>query len=334
MDRSRSAAVLGLALLGAAAVYAASSSETASGGVTLGSLASWSKGVLSGPSMDPAAKTRRLERLKVESEWKNDLVLFWMPQEARDAVGALGGPILGPVLMSWLRNFVAGMLLYYGVGGLWAAYIYWWDVDNFYPTGKYPSKADVWKQIWVSTKAIPLYTALPAVTEAMVERGWTLAYSEIAEVGFARYFVYFWAYMLVVEFGVYWAHRTLHEVKPLYKALHRVHHVYNKEHTLSPFAGLAFHPIDGIIQAAPYVVALFFVPMHMFTHEVLLFKTAVWTTNIHDCIDGHTEPIMGAAYHTVHHTLYNVNYGHYFTYMDQIFGTVKVPGAPPAKKAK
>ena len=48
--------------------------------------------------------------------------------------------------------------------------VYWWDVDNLYPTGKYPARADVWKQIWVSTKAIPLYTALPAIAEAMVER--------------------------------------------------------------------------------------------------------------------------------------------------------------------
>jgi sterol desaturase/sphingolipid hydroxylase (fatty acid hydroxylase superfamily) len=50
--------------------------------------------------------------------------------------------------------------------------------------------------------------------------------------------------------------------------------------------GLAFHPIDGMLQASPYVFALFLVPMHFFTHELLLFMTAVWTTNIHDCIDG------------------------------------------------
>ena len=32
--------------------------------------------------------------------------------------------------------------------------------------------------------------------------------------------------------------------------LHHIHHKYNKEHTLSPFAGLAFHPLDGIIQVS------------------------------------------------------------------------------------
>lgn len=32
------------------------------------------------------------------------------------------------------------------------------------------------------------------------------------------------------------------------RTLHHIHHKYNKEHTLSPFAGLAFHPLDGILQ--------------------------------------------------------------------------------------
>jgi len=55
--------------------------------------------------------------------------------------------------------------------------------------------------------------------------------------------------------------------------LHHDHHKYNKEHTLSPFAGLAFHPIDGIIQAISYTLVLLFCPMHFFTHELLLFAT-------------------------------------------------------------
>ena len=32
------------------------------------------------------------------------------------------------------------------------------------------------------------------------------------------------------------------------RLLHYIHHKYNKEGSLSPFAGLAFHPVDGIIQ--------------------------------------------------------------------------------------
>lgn len=29
-----------------------------------------------------------------------------------------------------------------------------------------------------------------------------------------------------------------------------------------------------------------FIPAHFLTFEMLLFLTGVWTTNIHDCLDG------------------------------------------------
>lgn len=37
------------------------------------------------------------------------------------------------------------------------------------------------------------------------------------------------------------------------------------------------------------------------------------------------DPIMGAGYHTIHHTTYKHNYGHYFVYMDKFFGTLVTP---------
>lgn len=65
--------------------------------------------------------------------------------------------------------------------------------------------------------SMPLYAALPAVTEAVVEAGWTRVYSRIADVGVPRYLAYFAAYMACVELGVYWMHRGLHDVKLGYR---------------------------------------------------------------------------------------------------------------------
>lgn len=83
--------------------------------------------------------------------------------------------------------------------------------------------------------------------------------------------------------------------------------------------------MDGCLQAVPYVVMMFVVPMHFLTHEVLLFCTAIWTTNIHDTLQGNTEPAMGAKYHEIHHTDYKHNYGQYSILFDWVFGTLKVP---------
>ncbi|CAA6665311.1 unnamed protein product [Spirodela intermedia] len=180
-------------------------------------------------------------------------------------------------------------------------------------------------QILVAMKAMPLYCVLPTLSEYMVQKGWTRCFSAISDVGWVLYIFYISIYLVICEFGIYWMHRELHDIKPLYKYLHATHHIYNKQNTLSPFAGLAFHPLDGILQALPHVIALFLVPTQLMTHMVLLFCEGVWTANIHDCVHGDVWPVMGAGYHTIHHTTYRHNYGHYTIWMDWMFGTLRYP---------
>lgn len=187
-----------------------------------------------------------------------------------------------------------------------------------------------------------MYALLPPLSEHCILKGWTRTYSSVATVGVPAYLGHLALYMLSVEFGVYWQHRKMHDVRWAYRSMHSIHHIYNKEDTLSPFAGLAFHPMDGIMQAVPYVWSLFLIPMHYWTHLVLLFFTGVWTANIHDCIHGNCDPIMGAGYHAIHHLTYRHNYGHYTTAFDWLFGSLQKPvleAAAPAraeeeKKAK
>ena len=266
-----------------------------------------------------------LAHFVAESEWKNDLVLgATLPEAWRAAVGAW--PRL---LRSWLRNYIGGNLLYLACGGLWMYYAYFvWGRDLF-PKGGIPSAQQVRQQVNVSLFAIPIYSLLPSLTEHVVEKGWTVAYADLTVYSPLAYLAFFIVYMALVEWMVYWMHRLLHDIRPAYFALHVSHHIYNDNNALSPMAGLAFDPIDGVLQALPYSLLLFFVPMHMMTFEMLFFATCIWTTNIHDCLDGKCEPIMGAAYHTIHHTSYKFNYGHYFIYVDQILGTLKVPKREP-----
>ena len=49
-------------------------------------------------------------------------------------------------------------------------------------------------------------------------------------------------------------------------------------------------------QAIPYCWMLFVVPMHLLTHELLLFATGIWTANIHDNIDGRSASPCVAFY--------------------------------------
>lgn len=97
---------------------------------------------------------------------------------------------------------------------------------------------------------------------------------------------------------------------------------------------MAFHPLDGILQAVPHVIVLFIIPTHFRTHIALLFLEAIWTANIHDCIHAKLWPVMGAGYHTIHHTTYRHNYGHYTIWMDWMLGTLRDPEDDAFDKVK
>ncbi|CAN1227614.1 unnamed protein product [Linum perenne] len=183
-------------------------------------------------------------------------------------------------LQTWLRNYIAGNILYLLSGFLWSFYIYFLKRNVFLPKDAIPSNDAMLMQIYVAMKAMPWYTLLPTVSEYMVENGWTKCYPGI------------------LEFG------------------------------------LAFHPVDGILQALPHVLALFIIPTHFRTHIALLFMEGIWTANIHDCIHGKLWPVMGAGYHTIHHTTYRHNYGHYTIFMDWLLGTLRDPEEETFGKAK
>ncbi|KGN54626.1 delta(7)-sterol-C5(6)-desaturase [Cucumis sativus] len=229
------------------------------------------------------------------------------------------------ILQTWLRNCVGGFLIYFFSGFLWCFYIYYWKRNVYVPKDSIPSNKSMLLQILVTIKAMPLYCVLPTFAEYVVEHDWTKCYPRVLDVGWPAYAFHIITYLTFIEFCIYWMHRGLHDIKPLYKYLHAKHHIYNKKITLSPFAGLAFHPMDGILQAIPHLFALFLIPTHFRTHIVLLFFEVVWTANIHDGIHSRMWPVMGAGYHTIHHTRYRYNYGHYSIWMDWMFGTLLDP---------
>ena len=172
-------------------------------------------------------------------------------------------------LQTWLRNYLAGNLLYFISGFLWCFYIYHLKLNVYLPQGNFtfitelncligscfffilscsfflsldaiPTRKAMLLQIHVAMKAMPCYTLLPTVSEYMIESGWTRCYSRIGELSWILYFVSIATYLVLVEFGIYWMHRELHDIKPLYKHLHATHHIYNKQNTLSPFAGKVY----------------------------------------------------------------------------------------------
>ena len=239
-------------------------------------------------------------------------------------------------LLCYIRNFWGAMLVYYGTAAIfhYFCYVHPQSKQTFADRPR-PTTDMVWNQIRLAQASLLLYVLLPVADEYLVEQGWTLNYYTIHEIGGWPYYVStMLLYFGLVEIGIYWMHRTLHTNKTLYKYIHLKHHQYNKPETLTPWASIAFHPLDGILQACPYVLVQFVVPCHYLTHFGLLFFTAIWATYIHDAMDWNIGPIMGSKYHTVHHTHYIYNYGQVFTWCDRFWGTLKTPQYPTGSQTQ
>lgn len=82
----------------------------------------------------PASLTRRQEQLlefREENAFKDNLALFWLPNEWRAA--------MPPYVQSWLRNWIMVAILYYVLGGVWVYYTYYAFGSQLFKPGEIPS---------------------------------------------------------------------------------------------------------------------------------------------------------------------------------------------------
>jgi hypothetical protein len=151
----------------------------------------------------------------------------------------------------YLRDLVTGFAVYWITAGLWHIYIYNLNGDSlFVKKGRpFPQASVIIDQMLLAQSSLFAYAGLPVFSEYLIEKKWTRTYFYLEEIGgWQCYVLYFFVYLALVDIGVYWVHRTLHENKFLYKYIHGLHHKYNKATTLTPWASIAFNPVDGLLQ--------------------------------------------------------------------------------------
>jgi len=161
------------------------------------------------------------------------------------------GPETGYYVQCYIRDLVAGTAIYWGVAGVWHVMIYHVFVQQLFTSQgrSLPTWSTFLDQMCLAQASLFMYAGLPILSEYIIENNMTKVYFYIDEVnGWPWYIAYQALYLLFVEVGIYWVHRTLHENKFLYKYIHGLHHKYNKALTLTPWASIAFNPIDGLLQ--------------------------------------------------------------------------------------
>ena len=131
------------------------------------------------------------------------------------------------------------------------------------------------------------------------------------------------------DFHFYCVHRLLHEIGPLYKHVHKIHHEsYNPD----PWSGLSFHPLESVIYFSNVLIVLALpVPYWAsFYHQIALLLTPA---NGHQGHELAPAGCLGSHHHYIHHAKFNYNYGSPFPLWDIIMGT-EYPAGGDEKSAR
>ncbi|OCF34918.1 lathosterol oxidase [Kwoniella heveanensis BCC8398] len=186
-------------------------------------------------------------------------------------------------------------------------------------------KNQIRKEIKSSMIAAPVIDLMTLPWFLGEVRGYSKLYDNIDEHGWPYLIASLFMFLFFTDFAIYWVHRLEHH--PLiYKHVHKPHH---KWIVPTPYAALAFHPVDGYAQSLPYHIFPFLFPLHKFAYLGLFVFVQFWTILIHDgdMISGHLleRYINSPAHHTLHHLYFTVNYGQYFTWADSYYDSYRAP---------
>ncbi|EPY25488.1 lathosterol oxidase [Angomonas deanei] len=224
----------------------------------------------------------------------------------------------------WLILATGGVFMYLSFAAMSYIFFFRKHKKTFFPKTIDPDderelRKQVIHEIWIAVCSIPFMGVLMMPAALFAHRGYSKQYHNISDYGWTHFLlspVYFFAF---TDFMVYCFHRGLHH-PILYKILHKLHHTYKYT---TPFSSHAFNPCDGFGQGVPYYIYTYLFPIHSGLFMFLFVLVNFWTISIHDQVDFGGHFINTTGHHTIHHELFNYDYGQYSTVWDRLGGTYK-----------
>eukprot|EP01136_Pigoraptor_vietnamica_P024712 Opistho-1_new@77980 len=194
---------------------------------------------------------------------------------------------------------------------------------------RFPKNQDFLREMFYSFLTICIFSFVSVVLfshPTVVPH--TTRYLQIAEYGWAYYFLVYPLMFLMHDTYFYFSHRLMHH-KALFKWFHLVHH---KSTNPSPWAAYAFHPLEAVVEVGIVVIFLFTIPIHK--SHLLIFFLMMIIYNVYGHLGyelypkGFSKSTVGrwintSVNHNQHHQYFTGNYGLYFLFWDRVFGTVR-----------
>ncbi len=244
--------------------------------------------------------------------------------------GFIGNLILEMGLLpTWMIMSVFMFVRYAFFAGL-ASFIFYYLLKNKLQHKKiqerYPKMAKVWAEIKHSSHTAVIFGFLAIVIYFLSEKGMTQMYYDFSEYGLMYTGFSLIVIILFHDTYFYWMHYAMHKIKPLIR-FHAIHH---KSHNPTPWAALAFHPIEALLEFGFIPILVMVMPFH--PGVIAFFALYSFTFNVIGHLGFEVYPkgfvnhpffkwFNTSTHHNMHHKNGNGNFGLYFNFWDRIMGT-------------
>jgi Delta7-sterol 5-desaturase len=193
---------------------------------------------------------------------------------------------------------------------------------------RFPLKKDYIREVAYSVATTFIFAVIGYMVFLTPFVKLTQVYYNIADRGTGYFFLSILMMIVLHDTYFYWTHVLMHR-KAVYKYVHKVHHLSTNP---SPWAAMAFHPVESVIEAGIIVVIPFVFPVHPLAIGLFLLFMMIYNVYGHLGYElypkGFSKTRIGrwintSVNHNMHHQTFTGNYGLYFLFWDRIMGTVQ-----------
>jgi len=191
----------------------------------------------------------------------------------------------------------------------------------------FPDRSDYGREIGYSLLSSVIFAVMGYIVFLTPLVKYTRAYFDITAYSTTYFVASIFLMVLLHDTYFYWTHRLMHR-KAWFRIVHRVHH---RSTNPSPWAAMAFHPLEAVMEAGIIVVIPLVMPVHPMAIGLFLLFMMIYNVYGHlgyELYPAHFSKrsfgrwINTSVNHNMHHEYCMGNYGLYFLFWDRIMGTL------------
>lgn len=192
----------------------------------------------------------------------------------------------------------------------------------------YPVRGDYIREIAYSVLTTFIFAGVGFMVFLTPLAAYTQVYYQVEAYGWPYLAFSVLLTILVHDTYFYWMHRLIHH-KKLFRFIHRVHHLSTNP---SPWAAMAFHPVEAFLEAGIIVLVAFLFPIHPLAIGIFLLFMMGYNVYGHLGFELYPSKFATSAIgrwintsvnHNMHHQYFTGNYGLYFLFWDRWMGTLR-----------